>query len=106
VGGVTSLLALFTGVGLTADRLSVVFNGGTAKVLLILALLSAVAAIGLGLLAIVGKARRIPWIFAVLAVVALTLALTLGVFASSFSAAAAPPSRRYRSCRKMTRTPP
>lgn len=79
VGGVTSLLALFTGVGLTADRLAVVFNGGSARNLLIGALLCAVASIGFGLSAVIGK--RI-WLAAA-AVLALVLSLSLGVFAAS-----------------------
>lgn len=85
VGGVTSLLALLTGVGLTADRLAVVFNGGAAKGLLIGALLSAVASVGFGLLAVAGRTWKHPWAFSVTAVAALTLSLTLGVFVASSS---------------------
>jgi hypothetical protein len=79
VGGMTSLLALFTGVGLTADRLAVVFNGGTARIQLIAALLCAAASIGLGLSAAIFK----QWWLAGLAVAALVASLTLGVLAAT-----------------------
>jgi hypothetical protein len=81
VGGVASLLALFAGVGLTADRLAVVFNGGRARTLLIAALLCAVASIGFGLGAIIWKK---PWLAAG-AVLALVGSLAVGVVAASYS---------------------
>ena len=77
----TSLLALFTGVGLTADRLAVIFNGGTARTQLIAALLCAAASVALGLSAVIFKKL---WL-AVVAVVALFVSLVLGVFATTLA---------------------
>lgn len=83
VGGLTSLLALFVGVGLTADRLAVAFNGGAAQVWLVLSLITAVAAIIFGLLAVVVQSRK--RLMAVLAVIALGSSLALGVVTASQS---------------------
>jgi hypothetical protein len=85
VGGMASLLALLTGVGLTADRLAVVFNGGTARTQLIAALLCAAASVGLGLSAVICQQRVLTGLLAFAATGALVASLILGVVAASLS---------------------
>lgn len=82
VGGVTSLVALLAGVGLTADRLAEVFNGGTARARLIAALLCAAGAVGLGLCAAMFKGTTAV-VLAFVGVVALVASLVLGVLAAT-----------------------
>lgn len=85
VGGLTSLIALFAAVGLTANRVAVVFNGGSAKWLLIAALLLAVLSIGLGLLSVVFRKKGLAVALTAGAVAALMLSLGAGVWAASES---------------------
>lgn len=80
-----SLLALLTGVGLTADRLAVVFNGGAARAQLIAALLCAAASVGLGLSAVICQQRVLTALLAFAATGALVASLMLGVVAASLS---------------------
>jgi hypothetical protein len=86
VGGMTSLLALFVGVGITADRMAVIFNGGTARTQIIVALMLAVVSIGLGLATVV-LVRKTPWqvLSALAAIGALLVSLVFGVLAASSS---------------------
>lgn len=79
-GGVTSLLALFVGVGLSADRMAVIFNGGSARGFIVVALASAVAAVVLGLVAVLATTNGSK--FAGWAIFALAASLGFGIAAA------------------------
>ncbi|MEU4155485.1 hypothetical protein [Actinoplanes sp. NPDC026670] len=85
LGAVTSLLALFLGVGLTADRMPTILNGGTARELIITALILAAAALGLGLTTATLPARFRHARATTTALAPLTLvgSLTCGILAAS-----------------------
>ena len=84
VGGSTSLIALFAGIGFTADRVAVAFNGGAARVWLLVALAAAVLSIVLGLLSVFfRKLERLGRTLMILALAALAASLFAGIWAAS-----------------------